>query len=192
MSGFFILTKVGLTSQKDFKQMDKENTAVNTDQSAATDTTTVPVVLTESEDAEARIAALEAEKARLIEEGSNWKVAALKYKSKAKDDSSGDDEDVEDKMRRIAAEALSNSRLAEIAREQEALINKALKENKELKLAQLNKTTTPLAAIGTHSESTPVRDTVITPDQMAAFKARGWGEKEIERYKKNLQKYSGR
>jgi hypothetical protein len=172
--------------------MDETNTAVNTNQSAATDETTASVVLTANEDAEARIAALEAEKAKLTEEGANWKVAALKYKSKAKDDGSNDDEDMEDKMRRIAAEALATSRLAEIAQEQQAIINTALKENKELKLAQLNKTGTPLAAIGTHSESTPVRDTAVTPDQMAAFKARGWTDKDIERYKKNLQKYSGR
>jgi len=82
--------------------------------------------------------------------------------------------------------------LAEIAQEQDALIKKALKENRELKLAQLNKTNTPPASVGTHSEGQMVKDTLVTPDQAAAFKARGWSDKDIEKYKKNLQRYSGR
>jgi len=168
--------------------MDKDETAVNTDQSAATGESTPPA-LTLEEDAEARIAALEAERDKLIEEGSNWKVAALKYKSKAKDDDLDDDDD---RIRRIAQQAVADSRLADIAREKDAIIQKTLRENKELKLAQLNKNTTPPAAIGTHNEGPTVRDTTVTPDQMAAFKARGWTDKDIERYKKNLQRYSGR
>lgn len=148
-----------------------------------------PTTTTQTEDMEAKIAALETEKAKLIEEGANWKVAAMKYKSKAKEENFVEDE--EDKMRRIAAEALSNSRLAEIAREQDAIIQKALKENKELKLAQMSKTTPP-SALGTHSEGQAVVDTLVTAEQMTAFKARGWTDKDIERYKKNLQRYSGR
>jgi len=161
--------------------MDEVTPAVNTTESAATQTVVV-------DDNEAKIAALEEEKAKLTVEAANWKVAALKAKDKAKE-SGEDDED--ERMTAIAQRALADSRLAEIAREQQAIIEKALKENKELKLARLNKTE-PAAAVGTHSEGTPVRDTLVTPEQMAAFKARGWTDKDIERYKKNLQKYSGR
>jgi hypothetical protein len=82
--------------------------------------------------------------------------------------------------------------LAQIAQEQEAIIKKALKENKELKLANLNKTKVPPASVGSHNESIPATDTSITPEQMSAFKARGWSDKDIERYKKNLRKYGGR
>ncbi len=64
-----------------------------------------------------------------------------------------------------------------------------LKENKELKLALSNKTTSgPAAAIGTHSEAPVVQDTLVTNEQMAAFKAKGWSDKDIERYKQNLRK----
>ncbi len=168
--------------------MNEETKAVNTTEPAAVQTEVTPVV----DDTEARIAALEAEKAKLIDEGANWKVAALKYKQKAKEEDF-DEEGDEDKMRRIAREALVDSRLADIAREQDTIIKKALKENKELKLGLLNKTTTtPAAALGTHSESKAVTDTLITPEQLTAFKARGWDDKQIERYKKNLQRYSGR
>ena len=169
--------------------MDKETT-VNTNQSAVTETGETSATPIINDDAETRIAALEAEKARLVEESSNWKVAALKYKSKAKE-APVEDEDDEDKMRRIASETLANSRLVDIAREQDDIIKRALKENKELKLAQLNKTAaTPSAALGSHSEGQGVKDTLVSPDQMAAFKSRGWTEKDIERYKNNLKKYS--
>ncbi len=131
-----------------------------------------------------RIALLEAEKAKLMVERENYKIGMLK--AKAKNEDPEDDEDT--RIDRKVQEALANSRLVEIAREQDALIQKTLKENKELKLARLNKTE-PAAALGTHSESTPVKDTLVTPDQMTAFKKMGWNDKDIERYKKNLQRY---
>ncbi len=142
-----------------------------------------------SDDAETRVAALEAEKSKLIVERENYKVAFLKEKNK------GNNEDVvltdEDKMTQIAQKAISDSRIAEIMREQDDIIKKALKENKELKLARSNAPTPP-ASVGSHSESTPVRDTTITAEQLAAFKAMKWTEKDIERYKKNLHRYAGR
>ncbi len=148
-----------------------------------------PVVTPVNDDAETRIAALEAEKAKLIEEGSNWKIAALKYKKESKEEDEDLDED--DKMVKIAQRAVADSRLAEIAREQDSIIQKALKENRELKLAR-SKTNEPPAAIGSHNESVAVKDTLVTQDQLTAFKTKGWTDKDIERYKKNLIRYSGR
>lgn len=144
---------------------------------------TAPVV----DDAEARIASLEAEKNTLLESQANYKLAYLK-EVKKNNDLSDDDEE---KMRKIAQEAVANSRIADIAREQDAIIKKALKENKELKLANLSKTPIP-SSTSAHSEGPIVKDTLITPEQLTAFKAKGWTEKDIERYKKNLQKYGGR
>ncbi len=57
--------------------MDKDTT-VNTSSPAVENTT--PKVAEVVDDAEARIAQLEADKAKLIEEGLNWKIAALKNK----------------------------------------------------------------------------------------------------------------
>ena len=84
--------------------------------------------VTLNEDLEARNAVLEAEKVKLLEETVNYKAAYLKEKAKQAD--GGDDEE---RLRRIAREELSNSRLAEIAREQDTIIKKALKENKRSK-----------------------------------------------------------
>lgn len=148
----------------------------------------VPAVAPVVDDAEAKIAALETEKAKLITEAANYKMAFLKEKSKG----NGDDAlDEDERMSRIAQKAIADSRVADIVREQDEIIRAALKENKELKLAR-SKTNEPPAATGSHSESVPVRDTTITADQMASFKKMGWTDKDIERYKKNLNRYAGR
>jgi hypothetical protein len=162
--------------------MEEVKTATESTETIATQTAVVTV-----EDLEAKNAALEQEKAKLIEESANYKVAYLKEKKKH---SEPEDEDEDDKIRRIAQETLANSRIAEIAREQDAIIKKALKENKEMKLALNNKTPSVSAAVGTHSEAPPVRDTLVTPEQLEAFKKMGWSDKDIERYKKNLQRYA--
>lgn len=140
-----------------------------------------------ADDYEAQLAAKDAEIARLTESDANWKVAALKAKAKLKG-VPDPDETEEEKYRRIVREELANSELARLNSEKDAILKKALKENKEMKLAQLNKPDVP-ASPGAHSDSQPVTDTLITPEQLAAFKARGWTEKEIERYKKNLRRY---
>ncbi len=160
--------------------MEKENAVIP---SAAAPTNVVPPT-NSTEDAEAQVARLQAEKTKLLEENANWKAGLLKEKAKNKVKDDDTEESTEDMVRRISRETLSESRLVEIAQEQDSIIQRALKENKELKLAQLNKTGAPPASVGTHSESQPVTDTLITPDQLNAFKARGWTDKDIERYKK--------
>ena len=145
------------------------------------------------DDLEAKNLALEVEKSRLLEEKDNYKNAYLKEKRKK--EGIVDDEDVlndDDRLRKIAREEMSNSRLAEIARERDLIIKKALRENKELKLAQLNKTNVSPANIGTSSEGISVTSTSITPEQMAYFKSKNFTDKDIERYKKNLQRGGGR
>lgn len=140
-----------------------------------------------AEDLEAKVVALESEKAALLKEaeaGANYRIAYLKEKNKNSEGMEDDDE----RMERIAKKTLAESRLAEIAREQDAIIQKALKENKELKLARLNKTDIPVSTSSSTETSTPVRDTLVTPEQMASFKAMGWDDAKIARYKKNLVK----
>lgn len=143
----------------------------------------VPTIAPE-DDLESKVAALETEKREILEREQNYKTAYLKEAARNKEITTEDDDE---RLRRIAREELANSRVAEIAREQEAIAQKALKENKELKLAALNKTE-PAAALGAHSESVPVLDTTITPEQMAEFKRRGWTDEDIKRYKENLRK----
>lgn len=137
-------------------------------------------------DYEARIAQLEKEKADLVVRESNYKMALLKEKSKKEVDP---DESEEDRIRRITLETISENKIVAIDAEKEELFKKLARENKELKLAQLNNTKLPPQAIGSDEEVVTVKDTVITPEQLAAFKAKGWTDKDIERYKANLKKY---
>ena len=141
------------------------------------------------DEAEATIKALEAEKNAILEREANYKLAYLKEKKK-NDDLNNPDETDDERVRRITREELANARLGEIDKEKEALLQKTLKENKELRLANQNKPANSSTGAGGSTEQPIVVSTVVTPEQIAAFKARGWTEKDIERYKKNLQKNS--
>ena len=177
--------------------MDKEPTTIEAkDQTIVTDpagseTSTTPAVENELE---AKLSQIEAEKNKALEEAANYKIAYLKEKRKAREEVTYDDDPEEteqEKISRLVKEEVARQKVAQLDQEKENLLKQALKENKELKLANLNKTVqTPPAGIGGHSEGTSVRDTLVTPDQMAAFKSRGWSDKDIERYKKNLRRYS--
>lgn len=169
--------------------MDKDKNAVDKAQGAASgEAGTIQQPPVTEKDAEAKIIELEAEKARLIAERDNYKTGMLKAKGKIPAEGTDLEETDEEKMRRIAREEASNQKINAIDAEKEALFQKTLKENKELKLAIANKTVAPPAAQGSHIESTPVRDTTITAEQMEYFKKRGWSDKDIERYKNNLRK----
>jgi len=125
---------------------------------------------------------LEQKVAKLEEEKANYQAAYLKERAK-----NHEDESDEEKFRRIAREELQSSHILELDKQKDEIIRKALKENKELKLAQLNKTDIP-ASTTVHSEGQAVSDTLITPDQLAQFKAMGKSDKWIENYKRNLVK----
>lgn len=142
----------------------------------------------EAGELEAKMKALEEEKNKAIEEAANWKVAALKSKSKqAQDDDEGESE--EDRVSRLVAESLSKNKVAQLDSERAKLLEQALKENKELKLAQLHGKKEPPVAQGGHNEGQSVQSTLVTKEQETAFRSRGWTDKDIERYKKNLLKY---
>ena len=138
-------------------------------------------------ESEAKILALEAEKNQILEREANYKVAYLKEKKK--NEQFDPEETDEERIRRITREELSRERIVAIDEEKESLLKKTLRENKELKLAIQNKVPSSSTNSGSHSENPTVVSTSVTPEQLAAFKARGWTEKDIERYKKNLLKY---
>ncbi len=132
----------------------------------------------------AKFEALEAEKAQLIIERDNYKKGMLKAKGKLPEESD-DTESVDEKMRRIAEETLAESRLTQLAMEQDVLLKKALKENRELKLASINKTAST-ATTGTHTEGYAPKDTLLSATIMEYGKKRGWTDKDFENYKRNL------
>lgn len=161
--------------------MNKENNATEASTPAiAPEETAVSV-----DDAETRLKQLETEK-------ENYRQAYLKEVDRNRvARTEGIISEDEERMTNIARKVLTDSQISGLDSEREALLTKALKENKELKLAHLNKTGIP-ASMGSSTETIGVKDTLITPDQMASFKAKGWDDKTIERYKKNYLKAGGR
>lgn len=136
-------------------------------------------------EAEAKILALEAEKNAILERETNYKLAYLKEKKK--NEQLDPNETDEERIRRITREELAAERITAIDSEKEELLKKTLKENKELKLAFQNKIPDKPSG-GSHSENIEVTSTILTPEQITALKARGWSDKDIERYKKNYRK----
>ena len=136
-------------------------------------------------EAEAKILALEAEKNAILEREANYKLAYLKEKKK--NEQIDPNETDEERIRRITREELAAERITAIDGEKEELLKKTLKENKELKLAFQNKIPDKPSG-GTHNENPVVTSTILTPAQITALKARGWSDKDIERYKKNYLK----
>lgn len=134
-----------------------------------------------------RVRELEAEKAVILEREANYRAAYLKEADKNKNRIPADETD-EERVRRITREEIANRDVARIDVEKEALLKKALKENSELKLAMQNKPPATSTGGGGSTEQPGVVSTLVTPEQLAAFKARGWTDKDIENYKANLRK----
>lgn len=169
--------------------MEKDTKAID-DQPVAAEPVVIPATSTEG-DAEAMIAQLQAERDQALKLAGNYKNGMLKAKGKLPSDDDLDGETDEERTRRIIREEMAESRISEIDTQTDALLKKLAKENKELKLAQMNKPPIP-SSDTSHSESQKVQDTLVTEEQLKAFKAKGWSDQDIERYKKNLQKGGGR
>lgn len=169
--------------------MNEDPNAVKANDSQAAASGTVTPTEAKGE-AEAYIAQLEDQRNKAIEEAANYKLGMLKAKGKALEDYGDETED--ERIARIVSEKLAETKIAQIDQAKEDYYKKLARENAELKLAQLNKTNLPPASIGTHSESIGVSDTLVTPEQIAAFKARGWTDKDIEKYKRNYQRQVGK
>lgn len=159
---------------------------------SATEATTQPIAPEHNPadiptDAENRITELETENQKLAEERTNYQAAYLKEHAKNRDPENPIEETQEEVARRVAHEVLVDTKIAANNKERDDLLQKTLKENRELKLAQVNKTTVS-TVVGTHSENRAVTDTLITPEQLASFKKMGKDDKWIENYKRNLLK----
>ncbi len=167
--------------------MEKNNNAVEgTPAAAPVGGVQANVIPTPGEqDYVAELARKDAEILKTRVERDNYKQGLLKAKGKI---AGGEEVDNIDLMRQIAKEEALSAMEERLVADKDAIITKALKENSELKLALKNKGGTPPASIGTHSEGIPVQDGQVTSEQIAALKAKGWDDKKIDAYKKNLRK----
>lgn len=166
--------------------MTEEVKAVETTENAApqagveTKTTVAPEV----DALKFELAQIEEEKKLLAVERDNYKRGLLKAKGKIEEDFGDENETTDEKIARIVEEKLMHSREAQLEARKLEVMEKALKENAELKLSLKNRSQAPVGQ-GTNNESMQVQDHFFSEQQIADLKARGL---DPEKVKKNMLK----
>lgn len=125
---------------------------------------------------------------KLTEDRDNYRRGLLAKKGK---NDKGEDIDltVDEKIAAGIEEALLNSSIAKESAEKDDLIKKALARNKELETTIKNRSQISTTESGSGNEIKIVpKDPVLSDEKLKQFKAMGWDEKKIERYKENLKK----
>ncbi len=127
------------------------------------------------------------EQLKTAEERDNYKKGLLKAKGKLPDDEL---EEEDDRIRRIVADTIASTKSAQIEQAKEELIRKTLADNAELKKALANKEQIPTTTPGSSVDNPPFKtnDQLLSKEQIAYFKSKGWSDKKIEEYKQNYAK----
>ncbi len=152
--------------------------------------TVTPQTVTEV-DYEAELAKKDAELKQIQGEKENYRKAYLK-KAKGQpeeDDNSSNDENIDSKVKRLVQEELLQTREAQAIAEKDALVLASAKKIKELTLALKNRGQISGTGQGSNQDRPEGRtDNVLSNEQLSALKARGFDDKKIEEFKKNLSK----
>lgn len=143
-------------------------------------------------DYEAVLAQKDAELAKVREEKDNYRKGLLKAKGKIPDVSSDNDgiEDAESMTRRIVQETLLSTKEAQLQADKDNALKAVLKRNKELELALKNRgQVTDTSSQGSNQEKPEgKKDNTLSNEQLNGLKSKGWSDKKIEEFKKNLSK----
>lgn len=182
---------------KRFKTMSTETTAVETTtETAATQSQENQTVTTDSGvDYEAELTKANEKIVKLGEEKENYRKGMLKAKGKIPDEddnSSNNGEDIDSKVSRIVQQKMLETREAQALADRDNLVSKITKENKELKLALKNRgQVTSTSAQGSNQDRQEGKiDNILSNEQLNSLKAKGWNDKKIEEFKKNLTRTS--
>lgn len=157
--------------------------------------TPAPAAVPAQDDLAAKLAEKEAELKKLAEERDNYKNGLLKAKGKLTEEPSGNDDpqlSEEERMRKIVREEMMATQEAKLLAEKEAILQQALKENREMKIALGSK-----QGIKTSGDGAPSDNKVATPqyfsdEQINDLKARGFDEAKIKKLVENMQNMRGR
>jgi hypothetical protein len=109
------------------------------------------------------------ELARIRKERDDYRNMGLKYKKAAKESGGTDDEDVEEKIRRISREEFLATQEFQIVKEKDEYISKMSSELREAKLALLNKPTNTSTGAGSSQEDRPIPDNFFSDEQLAGI-----------------------
>ena len=174
--------------------MENENKPVETkvaDAGTATETVVTPT--TTEVDSETLLAQKDAEIAKITEERENYRKGMLKAKGKLPEESELDDsapEGMEALIDRKVQEKFLSTKEAQLQAEKDALIKATMKRNKELELALKNRgQITSTSGQGSNQDRPEGKvDNILSNDQINSLKAKGWDDKKIESFKKNMSK----
>jgi hypothetical protein len=173
--------------------MDTTTTAVETKVETAATQQVVADQTTTEVDYEAILKQKDDELARVRTEKDNYRKGLLKAKGKLPDDYQSDTDDVEEdlnaKVSRLVQEQLLTTKEAQIQAEKDSLITNLARKNKELNLALKNRANvTSTSAQGSNEDKPEVKnDNFFSADQINSLKAKGWDDKKIELFKKNMK-----
>lgn len=110
---------------------------------------------------------------RIRKERDDYKAMGLKYKAKAKEEGKdADDEDMEDKMRRVAREEYLATQESRLSKEKDEYISKMSTELREAKLALANKPNGTSTSAGGNSaaEDNKPKDNFFSENQLAEIR----------------------
>jgi hypothetical protein len=139
-------------------------------------------------DPEIVISSLLDENKKLAAERENYRKGMLKAKGKLTEDD--EPEDLETIIDRKVNEKLLNSQWIESQRRLEETAKKLARENKELKLAAINKAPKTSQGAGSGAAAQPA-DATLSAEKLAHLKnVLKWDEAKIEKFKKNLSMVS--
>ncbi len=127
------------------------------------------------------IAAKDAELAKVRGERDNYKKGMLKAKGKLPEEDLDEELSSEDKMRQIVREEMLDTKEAQLSEEKDAIIKKALKENKEMKLALATGSSSNVS--GSNQEK-PVFETGSDKKNDALLNRFGGDQTKVDRFKK--------
>lgn len=145
----------------------------------------------QKDDLAAQLAAKDLELKKLAEERDNYKTGLLKAKGKIPDDEpSGDDQQlsVDEKIQKAVHDALFSEQERKLMAEKDAILQQALKENKELKTALGNKQGISTVPDGGSADNKTTTPQYFSDEQIRDLKARGWDDAKIKKAAENMQK----
>jgi hypothetical protein len=131
------------------------------------------------DDAASLLAAKDAEISRLSDERENYRRAALKAKGKYHEEDTPDD--LDELIEKKVQEKLYDVQIVKAQQEKEAILQKTLRENAELRNAIKNRPPAPSAA-GANQGRATVGDTATgywSPDQEADLKKKGLDPQKV-------------
>lgn len=168
--------------------------AVKTDQAAAPGAVESQPNAAEV-DYEAVVSQLLDENKKLATERENYRKGMLQAKGKTPKEAQATMETAEDldaMIDRKVQEKMLGTQQVIAAQKLEETVKSMAKQLKEAKLALANKAgaSTTVQPNGS-SDLKPTTDNFFSPEKLAALKAKGWDDKKIEMFKKNLAKARG-